>query len=112
MQTDRPYVILDSVHLARWRGHVLARFGDPEAVDVLTGALDQLDPSFARAEAALRVDLATALAAAGERDEARNHADRASALAGRLGSTRQRRRCERWQRSSSSRTLSGVAVRS
>jgi len=93
--SERPYVVLDSVHLARWRGHALARFGDPEAVDVLTGALDQLDPSFARAETALRVDLATALATAGERDEARNHAEWASALACQLGSIRQCRRLRR-----------------
>jgi hypothetical protein len=26
---DRPYVALDLVHLARWRGHALARFGHP-----------------------------------------------------------------------------------
>jgi len=90
--SEHPYVVLDSVHLARWRGHALARFGDPEAVDVLTGALDQLDPSFVRAEAALRVDLATALSTAGERDEARTHADQARILAGRLGSARQNQR--------------------
>jgi tetratricopeptide (TPR) repeat protein len=89
---ERPYVALDAVHLARWRGHALARFGDPEATAVLTDALKRLDPSFVRAETALRVDLATALAATGDRDEARTHAHRADRLAAQVGSARQRRR--------------------
>ena len=33
---ERPYVALDVVHLARWRGHALARFGHPDAIAVLT----------------------------------------------------------------------------
>ncbi|MGH3697518.1 MAG: hypothetical protein ACRDRX_26655 [Pseudonocardiaceae bacterium] len=89
---DRPYVALDPVHLARWRGHALARFGHPDAITTLTNALDQLDPTFVRAETALRVDLATAHAANGDRDQARTHAGRARALAGELGSKRQHRR--------------------
>lgn len=89
---ERPYVALDAVHLARWRGHALARFGHPDAITVLTDALNRLDPSFVRAETALHVDLATAHAANGDRDEARTHADRAGTLARELGSTRQRRR--------------------
>ncbi|MGB8201192.1 MAG: hypothetical protein WCF33_16115, partial [Pseudonocardiaceae bacterium] len=89
---DRPYVALDIVHLARWRGHALARFGHPDATAVLTNALNRLDPTFVRAETALRVDLATALAASGNRDEARTHADQAAQLAAQVGSTRQRRR--------------------
>ncbi|MGH3702951.1 MAG: hypothetical protein ACRDQY_26620 [Pseudonocardiaceae bacterium] len=89
---DRPYVALNPVHLARWRGHALARFGHPDAITVLTDALDRLDPSFVRAETALRVDLATALAASGDRDEARSHADHAAQLAAQIGSARQRQR--------------------
>jgi tetratricopeptide (TPR) repeat protein len=89
---ERPYVALDAVHLARWRGHALARFGHPDAITVLTDALNRLDPSFVRAETALRIDLATALAAGDNQDEARTHADRARALAGELGSKRQHRR--------------------
>jgi hypothetical protein len=89
---ERPYVALDTIHLARWRGHALARFGDPDATDVLTHALYRLDPSFVRAETALRIDLATALAANGEVDEAHTHADHASRLAAQVGSARQRRR--------------------
>jgi hypothetical protein len=89
---ERPYVALDPVHLARWRGHALARFGHPDAIAVLTDALDRLDPTFVRAETALRVDLATALAANDDRDEARTHADHAAQLAAQVGSARQRRR--------------------
>jgi tetratricopeptide (TPR) repeat protein len=89
---ERPYVALDPVHLARWRGHALARFGHPEAITVLTDALNRLDRTFVRAETALRVDLATALAASDDQNEARIHADRACALAGELGSKRQQRR--------------------
>ncbi|MGH3856650.1 MAG: hypothetical protein ACRDR6_24825, partial [Pseudonocardiaceae bacterium] len=40
----RPYIALNPVHLARWRGHALARFGHPDAITVLTAALTQLDP--------------------------------------------------------------------
>lgn len=89
---ERPYVALDAVHLARWRGHALVRFGDPDAIAVLTDALKRLDPSFVRAETALRVDLATALAATGDRDEARTHTQHADRLAAQVGSARQRRR--------------------
>jgi hypothetical protein len=78
---ERPYVALDTVHLARWRGHALARFGHPHAITILTDALARLDPSFVRAETALRVDLATALVASGHQDEARTHADHAARLA-------------------------------
>lgn len=89
---DKPYVALDAVHLARWRGHALARFGDPDAITVLTDALSRLDSSFVRAETALRVDLATAHAVNGARDETRMHADHAVQLAAQVGSARQRRR--------------------
>jgi hypothetical protein len=89
---ERPYVALDAAHLARWRGHALVRFGDPEATAVLTDARKRLDPSFVRAETALCVDLATALAATGDRDEARTHAHHADRLAAQVGSARQRRR--------------------
>jgi hypothetical protein len=89
---DRPYVALNTVHLARWRGHALARLGHPDAITTLTNALNQLDPTFVRAETALRVDLATAHAATGDQDEARAHAARARTLAGELGSKRQHRR--------------------
>jgi hypothetical protein len=89
---DKPYVALDSVHLARWRGHALARFGDTDAIAILNGALARLDSSFVRAETALRVDLANALTTFGEHEEARTHAHHAAKLAAQVGSTRQRRR--------------------
>ncbi|MGO1049300.1 hypothetical protein [Crossiella sp. CA198] len=87
-----PYVVLDTVHLARWRGHALARFGDTEAVNVLSDALDRLDPTFTRAETALRVDLATAFVSQGEPEAARQHAAVARRLAAEIGSARQDRR--------------------
>ncbi|MGH3533505.1 MAG: hypothetical protein ACRDQG_02175 [Pseudonocardiaceae bacterium] len=99
---DKPYVALDPVHLARWRGHALARFGDPDAITILTGVLTQLDPSFVRAQTALHVDLATAITADGDRDEARTHADHAGRLAVQVGSVRQRRRIATLQASLSS----------
>lgn len=92
---DGPYVVLDPVHLARWRGHALARIGEPDAVDVLSAALSRLDPTFTRAETALRVDLATAFFAMGEQVEGRKHAQRARALAVEIGSARQQRRIAR-----------------
>jgi hypothetical protein len=94
-QHDGPYLALDSVHLGRWRGHALARVGEPEATEVLTDALDRLDPTFVRAETALRVDLATAFAAMHEREQAHEHIGRAQALAADIGSARQHRRLER-----------------
>lgn len=87
-----PYVALDAVHLTRWRGHALARVGEPEAVDALSLALKQFDPTFTRAEAGLRVDLATAHVAAGEREQALVQIERAHSLAAGIGSVRQRRR--------------------
>lgn len=89
-----PYLSLDEVHLARWRGHTLTRLRDPAAVQVLTEALEQLDPSFTRAEAALRCDLAAALLHDENRDEAVVQARAAQALAAQTGSVRQRRRLD------------------
>ncbi|WP_158893704.1 hypothetical protein [Amycolatopsis anabasis] len=89
---DGPYLALDSVHLARWRGHALARVGESEAVDVLSSALDRLDPTFTRAETALQVDLATAFMKLDEREQARAHLARAQTLAADIGSARQQRR--------------------
>jgi hypothetical protein len=89
---DGPYVALDSVHLARWRGHALAKLGNPDAVPVLSCALNQLDASFTRAETALRVDLALALSNADEHHEARRHILEATRLTDTVGSARQRRR--------------------
>ncbi|MGH3438241.1 MAG: hypothetical protein ACRDRN_17465 [Sciscionella sp.] len=89
---DGPYLALDSVHLARWRGHALARVGAPDAINVLQSALDRLDPTFTRAEAALHADLATAFITTDEQERAQVHVQRAHALAADIGSARQHRR--------------------
>ena len=87
-----PFLFLGGAHLDRWRGHALATLGDSAAIDVLTGALERLDPTFIRAETALRVDLAVALSAMGEREGAQAQARHADRLAIEIGSTRQQHR--------------------
>lgn len=89
---EGPYIVLDPVHLDRWRGHALAKLGEPEAIRVLESTLDRLDPTFARAETALRVDLASAYVSIGELDQARCCAHAARLLAIEVGSKRQQRR--------------------
>jgi tetratricopeptide (TPR) repeat protein len=89
---DLPFIALDPTHHARWRGHCLAQLGDGEAVDYLSSALVNMDKAFVRATAGLRCDLAQALAARGEEDEARKHLRGARLLANQVGSIRQRRR--------------------
>jgi tetratricopeptide (TPR) repeat protein len=90
---DMPYLMLSSGHLARWRGHCLARLGEASAIEDLTGALDAMgEGQYGRAEAGLRVDLALAFQARGDTTVARLHARRASEVVGRTGSQRQRRR--------------------
>lgn len=88
-----PYVMLDAGHLARWRGDCLVRLGDAGAIADLTSALNSIgEGKFGRAETTLHVDLAIAFRARGDLNTARMHARRASDLAGRIGSVRQRRR--------------------
>jgi len=87
-----PYLSLDTVHLARWRGHTLARLCDSGAVPVLTEALVQLDGSFTRAEAGLRCDLAMALGHQQDVDGAAEQIRTGHALALQTGSIRQQRR--------------------
>ncbi|WP_344420054.1 hypothetical protein [Pseudonocardia ailaonensis] len=92
-ESELPYVMLDAGHLARWRGHCLARLGETSAIEELTGALVAMgEGQYGRAEVGLRVDLALAFHARGDVTEARLHARRANELAGRTGSQRQRRR--------------------
>lgn len=86
---DGPYLALDPVHLARWRGHALVRFGHPDAVPVLAAALARHDGVFARAETTLRIDLGLAHHSAGGADAARRHYARAWSLATAIGSRRQ-----------------------
>jgi hypothetical protein len=88
-----PYVMLGAGHLARWRGHCLARLGEEQAIEDLTSALDVMgEGQYGRAEAGLRVDLAIAFRARGDATESHHHARRAADVAGRTGSERQRRR--------------------
>ena len=89
---DLPYLALNETHLARWRGNCLVMFGDPQTADDLAAALAAMDDGFTRAEAGLRCDLAAALHARGEHDEARRHLKKARELAQLTGSARQRRR--------------------
>ena len=87
-----PYVALDAVQLDRWRGHVLARLGDNEALCDLSRAAEAIDPEFSRARAGLHTDLAIAFDRVGEHTERNQHARIALDLARQSGSIRQRQR--------------------
>ncbi|WP_329250407.1 XRE family transcriptional regulator [Actinoallomurus sp. NBC_01490] len=89
-----PYVVLAEPHLARWRGNCLARLGDEDAIEELTRGLAAVTGNYARAEAGVRIDLATALLVRGERSLAEEHLRAAHTIAGRTGSLRQKRRVE------------------
>jgi hypothetical protein len=89
------FLSLNDAHFARWRGHCLARLGATEAVDDLTAALAQQDPSFSRAAASLRCDLALAYSVRGQHQQAREEARKADEFAARTASVRQRRRIAR-----------------
>lgn len=98
---ELPFLFLDGTHLARWRGHALAKIGDIHAVGVLAEALQRLEPSFIRAETTLRVDLAQAFMELGVREELRVQARIAGGLAIKIGSVRQQNRlrllqADRW----------------
>ncbi|MGW4555229.1 XRE family transcriptional regulator [Streptomyces sp. NPDC004365] len=87
-------IFLNEGHLARWRGNAIALLGDDDAVDGLYAALDSADPTFIRATAGMRCDLAQAHLARGEYDQAHEHLLQARLLANRTGSVRHRRRIE------------------
>ncbi|WP_199815448.1 XRE family transcriptional regulator [Streptomyces griseus] len=91
---DMLSIFLNEGHLTRWRGNALALIGDDEAVGSLYTALDNADPTFIRASAGLRCDLAQAHIARGEYDQAHEHLRQARLTANRTGSVRQRRRIE------------------
>ncbi|MEV0093379.1 helix-turn-helix transcriptional regulator [Streptomyces sp. NPDC050738] len=91
---DMLSIFLNQGHLSRWRGNALALLGDDEAVSDLYVSLDAMDPTFIRATAGLRCDLAQAHLARGEYDEAHDHLRQARLLASRTGSVRHRRRIE------------------
>ncbi|WP_229848023.1 helix-turn-helix domain-containing protein [Streptomyces melanogenes] len=91
---DMVSIFLNSSHLARWRGNVLALLGDDDAVSSLYDALKVADPSFVRARAGLHADLVQAHLARAEYDDANTHLREARLLASRTGSVRQRRRVD------------------
>ncbi len=87
-----PFLFLGGPHLDRWRGNVLSKLGDQEAIDQLSNALPRLPSAFIRARTSMLVDLAFAYAAAGDRDAALDHARQARRLASQIKSDRQLRR--------------------
>ncbi|MEU3687833.1 XRE family transcriptional regulator [Streptomyces narbonensis] len=91
---DMLSIFLNTDHLARWRGNVLAKLGDSSAMDELYASLSSADESFVRARSGLHCDLAQAHLARGELDDARSHLQQARLLANRTGSVRYRRRVE------------------
>ncbi|WP_416531517.1 XRE family transcriptional regulator [Streptomyces coelicoflavus] len=91
---DMLSIFLNAGHLARWRGNALALIGNDDAVSNLYSALETADPTFIRASAGLRCDLAQAHVARGEYDQAQEHLRQARLVASRTGSVRHRRRIE------------------
>lgn len=89
---DLPFLALNADHLARWRGHCLARVGSSEAVTDLSAAISRHDATFARAAAGLHTDLAYAYLGQGQLDAARASAEEAARLAELTSSLRQKRR--------------------
>ncbi|MET9806587.1 helix-turn-helix domain-containing protein [Streptomyces halstedii] len=91
---DMLSIFLNTDHLARWRGNVLAKLGDPSAMETLYASLASVDASFVRASSGVHCDLTQAHLARGELEEARSHLQQARLLANRTGSVRYRRRVE------------------
>ncbi|MEU3402631.1 XRE family transcriptional regulator [Streptomyces sp. NPDC006670] len=91
---DMLSIFLNTGHLTRWRGNVLAKLGDASAMEELYASLDSADVSFVRANSGLHCDLTQAHLARGELDDARSHLQKARLLANRTGSVRFRRRVE------------------
>ena len=87
-----PFLFLGGAHLDRWRGHALARLGEPDAIDQLSEALPRLPAAFIRARTGMLVDLAFAYAAAGDRDAALEYSRQARRLGSQIKSDRQLRR--------------------
>ncbi|MEG9548667.1 helix-turn-helix domain-containing protein [Streptomyces griseus] len=91
---DMLSIFLNTSHLTRWRGNVLAKLGDESAMDELYSSLNSADPSFVRASAGVHCDLTQAHLARGELDQARSHLQKARLAANRTGSVRYRQRVE------------------
>ncbi|MGW2013407.1 XRE family transcriptional regulator [Streptomyces sp. NPDC001927] len=91
---DMLSIFLNTDHLARWRGNVLAKLGDASAMEELYTSLASADASFVRATSGLHCDLTQAHLARGELEDARSHLQQARLLANRTGSVRYRRRVD------------------
>ncbi|MGW6569934.1 XRE family transcriptional regulator [Streptomyces sp. NPDC054975] len=91
---DMLSIFLNTDHLARWRGNVLAKLGDASAMEELYASLASADASFVRATSGLHCDLTQAHLARGELEDARSHLQQARLLANRTGSVRYRRRVD------------------
>jgi hypothetical protein len=98
---ELPFLVLDPVHLARWRGCSLALLGADEAIEELTSSLASMDPSFTRARGGMHCDLALAYSAQGDHSAARKEAKKAASLASITSSIRQRKRIAKLLRSGS-----------
>jgi tetratricopeptide (TPR) repeat protein len=83
----------DRSHLERWRGQCLVEIGRiDDAHEVITAALDRVDPSFVRARAGMMLDLATAYARRDDLDQACHTAVKALWLARQTNSRRYQQR--------------------
>ena len=91
---DMVSIFLNSNHLTRWRGNVLAQLGDATAMSSLYEALAGMDSTFTRAAAGLHCDLAQAHLAREEEEQAKIHLRQARLLANRTGSARHRSRID------------------
>jgi hypothetical protein len=96
LSTERPpYLVFDSTHLDRWVGHTLVLLEDPAAETQLRRVEHDMDSTFARAGAALHLDLAAVLFRRGAAEEGRDELSQAESVAGRVGSRRQLERAKR-----------------
>jgi tetratricopeptide (TPR) repeat protein len=87
-----PYLMLNAIHLTRWRGNALAALGDKGAIADLENVLATKTPTSLRATTGALVSLAFAYSRAGDRDAAISYSRQARQLASRIGSDRQRKR--------------------
>jgi tetratricopeptide (TPR) repeat protein len=90
--TGLPYLMLDAIHLTRWRGNVLATLGDEGAIADLEKVLASKTPTSLRATTGALVSLAFAYSRAEDREAAISYSGHARQLASRIGSDRQKRR--------------------
>lgn len=87
-----PYLRLDDVNLARWRGHILTQLRDDAAPGDLLESLSSIRGKYGRAEAGLLVDLATVALRCGDKDAGAQHIRAAERISTLTGSQRQLRR--------------------